>query len=195
LAVLVLVAGAYYFGTKNKTVPTPVASAQPSSSPLLKPTADSTANWKTYFGNSFELKYPANFSVDTSGQYGPNIYLQTMNPNECTGGGCSLGYRPISITIEAKSDSHTLAEISKSNAAEIENIFGNNIKIITTNSSFAGSPSITLENQCLGYCRTILVKTTGNILFTITELYGNKTEFTNYSNLANQILSTFKFTK
>jgi hypothetical protein len=68
LAVLVLVAGAYYFGTKNKTVPTPVASAQPSSSLIASPrptaTTDPTANWKTYSFNTFSFKYPESYFVN-----------------------------------------------------------------------------------------------------------------------------------
>lgn len=67
LILLVLVGvGVYYFGTiKNKSVSTPVASVQPSSSPLAKPTTDPTANWKIYSNQSlgFELKYPPSVKI------------------------------------------------------------------------------------------------------------------------------------
>jgi hypothetical protein len=78
LILLVLVGvGAYYFGTlKNKIVsvistPTPVVSAQPSSSPIViptakptvKPTTDPTVNWKTYKNPDFSFKYPSGWAL------------------------------------------------------------------------------------------------------------------------------------
>ena len=61
LVVLVLVAvGAYYFGTKNRSSVTPMASAQPSSIPMV--TADPNTSWKTYTDPvyGFSFKYPEN---------------------------------------------------------------------------------------------------------------------------------------
>jgi hypothetical protein len=75
LILLVLIAGgAYHFGTKNKIIPTPVASVQPSSSPTASqaPNGD-LANWKTYSGKVFQYKYP------------DNLYLVDLNYNDSVG--------------------------------------------------------------------------------------------------------------
>lgn len=66
LTLIVLIAGgAYYFGTlKNKNTSTTVTSVQPSSSPIINPSADPTTNWKTYTNRTLgiTLKYP-NFYI------------------------------------------------------------------------------------------------------------------------------------
>ena len=74
LAVLAIIAGVYYFGTyKNKTTPivstsSPIASVQPSSSPVAILTPDPvTANWKTYTSNNFSFKYPNNWTQSQNG--------------------------------------------------------------------------------------------------------------------------------
>jgi hypothetical protein len=62
ILLVLVVGGVFYFATKNKSVPSPVASTQPSSSPIVISTPDpATANWKTYTNNQydFSLKYPS----------------------------------------------------------------------------------------------------------------------------------------
>src|SRR5450830_581338 len=90
LAVLVLVAGgAYYFGTKNKTVPAPTVSIQPSSSPVASFTPDPTANWKTVSNQFWIFKIPQNWhyikcSEANSIYGGPEISDdKTVNVDQC----------------------------------------------------------------------------------------------------------------
>lgn len=98
LILLVLIGvGAYYFGTKNKSVSTPVASFQPSSSPLAKPTADPTAGWKTYTNGKVSFKYPESLNLTSSkgtifltaqniqtGKYPAVMFYSMDNPKNLT---------------------------------------------------------------------------------------------------------------
>jgi len=63
LALVLVAAGAYYFGTKNKSVQAPTASVQPSANPVA--TADPTVNWKTYTNKKYGYKfqYPENWAI------------------------------------------------------------------------------------------------------------------------------------
>lgn len=71
--VVVAIGGAYYFGTfKNKSdlsiaVPTstPVASNQPIANSTVKPSTDSTVNWKTYTDpdRTYSIKYPPSWTT------------------------------------------------------------------------------------------------------------------------------------
>ena len=63
LVVLAAIAGAYYFGTKNKQN---VVSEVPTASPTIKPTTDPTANWKTYTTSKLIFKLPTSFNLTTN---------------------------------------------------------------------------------------------------------------------------------
>src|SRR5437868_6946773 len=80
-----------YLGFKN------YSSQKSQNDRILVPPTDPTADWKTYNGVIFEIRYPANFDMDNNDFGGPNIYLQTINLNECKSGGCNLGYKPLNI--------------------------------------------------------------------------------------------------
>lgn len=202
--IVVLIGIASYFGyqftqlkklvANNQAVSTPSPTTQSTNSPQNTTSID-ISNWKNYIGDGYEVSYPSNFMVDISTVPNPIIYLQTKNPNECSYGGCNLGYRPLSITFETESNSQSLTEIVKARTTEIKNVNGNDVEVTSTNTTFAGFPSITLENQCLGYCKAVLFKNANNSLFTITQVYGSKSEMETYGSTADRILSTFKFTK
>lgn len=204
--IVVLLGVASYFGYQNYQLRKQVlnnpadvtlpSASQPMNSPQNTTTTDDSS-WKQYVGDNYSFGYPSWFMVDTSNIHGPVIYPQTENPNpnECSGGGCFLGYRPLSITFGDEKNSQSLADIAKDKIEWIKNIFGNDVKINSINSTFAGYPSIIIENQCVGYCITVLFKNTDNSLFTITQIYGSKSASAAYKSISDQILSTFKFTE
>ena len=106
---VLLVGGVYYFGTKNKIIPSPVASSHPSSSPIVISTPDSaTKNWKIYSNKEygFSVRYPEYYKI-TIDKFKPahmsdfEVILQNPSGNSNVNGSFSnpfLSFRGIKNT-------------------------------------------------------------------------------------------------
>jgi hypothetical protein len=177
LALILVAGGAYYFGTKNKTVQVPVAS----SNPVVNPTADPKANWKTYSNSQFgfQLMYPTELTYlyDQLKQVGDNLLLQNFN-----------GSKPRK---EESSDFQMVLYVSNDTGLGLEKVVKNSENKIISNITIGGEKAIKGTSiQKYEEVPTVWVKHSG-YLFTI-QLSTPKT--TNFS-LFDQILSTFQFTK
>jgi hypothetical protein len=84
IMLLILVgAGAYYFGTKKESIlliptqtPSSIATNTPTQvTPTTKPTTDPTANWKTYLNISanYSIKYPQGWGIENVSAGGNGI--------------------------------------------------------------------------------------------------------------------------
>ena len=182
LILLVLVAfGAYYFGTiKNKTILSPTASVQPSTIP----SSDSTVNWKTYIdsGHNYSFKYPSSYVL---GQH-------------LTGDGVTLA-KPASVGIQdlvidfnpnyTKADLGTFTNDRRNSLLQVGT--ANNIDTTTLS-------GITVKHyySCGEKCGDdYFVGIDPNYILEIEVLYSSKDVILQYKPLADQILSTFKFTE
>jgi hypothetical protein len=212
LILLVLIAGgAYYFGiTKNKTASNPIVSIKPSSNPIVNPTVDPTANWKTYRGKIFQYKYP------------DNLYLVDLNYNDSA----DLFANKESADTSADCIKNKLGTPQKSCPGSLIQIMINSADAQTASqtASTTGDVKFSLSTnpqglqmskneEAIGGMGKSLVFTAFVVknptIYTITvqttptgywqSLYPNDTKTDNEiisaeSALLNQILSTFKFT-
>jgi hypothetical protein len=197
LALVLVVAGAYYFGTKNKSAPTPspVASTQPSSSPTA--TADPTANWKTYTSTAYSFKYPTDWNLtegtDGNGKKTGDIFVLSPTPSE------KVGAYPFDLFII---DTKLLTVSSYVQSLIAQPPVGEEAVSSSTQTQITvgGQPAIELTGVFAGDSSEDWVYTLFNgKIYQITFKVGQ--DNSNYANavtnyaVANQILSTFKFTK
>jgi hypothetical protein len=195
LVVLAIIVGVYYFGTKNKVVITPVASTQPSATPIVISTPDpATANWKTFSDLKFSIKYPSDWNLNES------VFMDKNNNKVAE-------FLPGYLTLKNK-------DTCKSFVSLTEN--GGEIQAVETSYSSQGSivrekNTIVINNTTWDYIVTKVVYEGGspnwtgtwypydfctqkdNEMFVLT-FYSNKYPSDDMK-LYSQILSTFQFTK
>lgn len=188
LILLVLVgSGTYYFGTKNKqnvvsevSTASPTVSTEPSSVPTIKPT-DPIENWKTYNYQLFTIQLPPEFSPTSTKN--PLQFLN-YNPDPKQGGHfdsiADKGKLKIEIYQNSTSESlENYLERQKENTTTWqEEIIAMNgysfVKVKTSNPGF------------VFYAKHISSDTIFSFAFGL--------DFKNHESLAEEILSTFKFT-
>ena len=193
ILVLVLVGAAYYFGTKNKTnitlnvaTSTPVVSIQPSAVPIVNPTTDPTANWKTYTNSQygFSFGYPDSKYIDenpikgsptgcqkldsSGGCVNPEAYVFSVNKP------CANNTRDDLIDIYVYLDPNNPSFLRDMNSPDIE----------TKDGQLGGLPAKKRINGNNGELYFIPGQKNSYVI------YGNQ-----YDPTAIQILSTFKFTQ
>lgn len=172
LALISLPAGIYFLGknTAPKTQNTPQAVAKPT------PTPDPTANWKTYSGSIFSLKYPANWFLSPGAQSVTLSDVQT----------------PGDIPLKISPNEHQIIQVSffqgemPTNFLEQNGVTGQNptIKPFYVNgySGIRGQSGSTI-----GTIDNVYIKSPNGGYVIFQKLLGDKKTF-------EQILSTFKFT-
>ena len=147
---------------------------QPSPSVLPSPLPDPTADWKKFSYPTFEFKLPPDWTVDSATNSNP---LQFVNVAAL-----------LKIIIYTDSQSLTLrgfVDQQKTNAIDLR---GPEIRWTETETTLADQPAIKLEGDFSGFWIAVFdpqAKRTRQIIFGM--------DFSNYPELAEQILSTFKF--
>ena len=214
LAVIVLVGGGmYYFETlKNKSevvieTPTnePVAQeTQKPGLPTVKPTTDPTAGWKTYTNvtNNFSIKYPSNWS---SGSQGPvkDAWQQISSP-DLAPKGSQQPQIGMNVSIRVYKQDHIIYQSDLEKFEATKGLPSQNVgayQIFKNIGSIGVTPLITYEyesnDQSYPYHYWVMDIAENNntniISIVVTDFKEDKS--LNTKELADQILSTFKFTK
>jgi hypothetical protein len=202
ILLLVLLGGAIYFGIfKNKPSltqfvpnPTTVASVQPSAVPVVEPTADPTAKWQLYKGNSFTIRLPSNFNQDprsggdnmtfNTNDKQPIINYIAIDANEqrvfptCSSAdACYQNY--------LNSDKASSRVSGDSYSTITSAIQGNIVNGVMLYTSAAPGNYTTLD---------YFAENNGNVVIFELQLTGNIDNVNHNKAYIDQILSTFKFT-
>jgi hypothetical protein len=183
IALVLVAAGAYYFGTiKNKVAPAPIASVQSSSSPVAS--ADPMVNWKTYNNpGMYEHMYPPTWRAA-----GPNTVYN--GPSGSNVSDPNSKYPDGTFTVDYYNLSYCSTEpkyVREYNWTDLHE----------TTEIISGETGIVLSgkldfNDNINHDRKLIFLTNGNNCYVIgTWSYQNPDQEKTF----DQILSTFKFTK
>lgn len=212
IILIVLVGGGmYYFGTlkdNSKVTETPTeepiaTETQKPGNPTVKPTADPTAEWKTYTNSDygFSLKYPQEMQFTNSEK--PSFSLVYLGPKQVASGRTQTslfdGYKVnVSVSKVAEGGSlsysagylhdHTLQSCPNPLEASVSPMVG-----VSLDGVVAKKFNVT---NCFGDYTITVVDNDGNE-FVITQTYvaDSSEQISHYQKATDQILSTFKFTK
>jgi hypothetical protein len=201
LILLVLVAGgAYYFGTKNKTTPvipisTPVTSVQSSPSPAVQTVIDPVTGWKKYENPKYKysFSFPSNFNLSAESVDHLSINNNLPPDPNCKVGGCFLGTQKLQIYFDSSSQNYlSFDEYAKKQRDFALNINNDQSEIVQI--SKFGTKVKYFEGSTEGYNNNYLFNL-NDINFSITVVFPSKQDVPIYRSEADQILSTFQFTK
>lgn len=193
LAILILGIGGYFVYAKF-FAPKPVATV-PSPAPMA--TSDPTVSWKTITNQTagLSVKYPSNMTAEQSDNH-ISLDLQTIKPDASgKSSGSNLGYSPLHVQISRKPewDGDNISTIAKDQLEQEKGVLSNITNIKALDETFSNAQMEYFAIGCNGYCTNIFLKQNNQVVL-IEVVYGNGTELQTYEDLANQILSTFKFT-
>lgn len=194
VVVCAILFGAIGYVIGNKKTTTPEVPVEPTitddqTSPVVDETAtaDVTANWKTYTNDQFgfSIKYPSDYTGNIASGYSENDGVTIDSPS--TG-----GYeQPHLVNVEAQKSSQNFDDYIASAAKD--SLFAEATKI-----TFAGQPAYEGVESGMVTSYGIITEKNGNIFTIVLDtglvdgLAKNKAAI---SDIENQILSTFQFTK
>lgn len=188
IVMMAFVGVAFYAGKITPKPPSQVVTSTPSPIPSPSP-SDETVNWETYTNNKstyrYQVKYPTNWQLQEANSdyvafYPPNVNL---NPQ----GVGTIGAPPhISIQISTM----PMSDRPTGNESRQGIDFITDWKKINVN----GIDGIYYQtHQCAPQCNTETVLPLSNGQQTVVISVSNTATSQGYTNIYNQILSTFKF--
>lgn len=205
IALIIILSGvASYFGYEYSQLKTQLNTQLSSSTPTpivenSKIDEDITLTWETYTNTVFNysFKYPKEFRLIQESN--DNIRVTSNLPPDpnCKGGGCNLEIQKLTIYFEhldnPEEDKLSLDEFAQTRRSSLLNINEDQTNISILNKYQYEMRYF--EGITEGFHHTYLLKLNPNTSFVITALFPSKDEAPIYSQLENQIISSFQLIK